>query len=98
MIIKEQNLLASAALFSELYNNDNYKNIADIIAEFIKGAVITENKFSFNSTEITDLLERIYEFQIPESVVRTTLNNKLKNEVEMDIIISNEMNYKPLTQ
>jgi len=80
--MKEQNLLASAALFSELYNDDNYQNISDIIAEFIKGAITLENKYSFNSTEITDLLEKIYEFQIPESVVRTTLNNKLKGDIE----------------
>jgi hypothetical protein len=79
--MKDKNLLASVALFGELYNNENYKNIADIIAEFIKGAVVYENKFSFNSVELKDLLERVYDFRIPESVIRTTLHGKLKNEV-----------------
>lgn len=80
--MKENNLLASVALFGELYNNEKYKSISDIIAEFIKGAVVYENKFSFNSTELTLLLEKVYAFKIPESVIRTTLNNKLKDIVE----------------
>ncbi len=75
--MKEHNLLASVALFSELYNNDNYTNVADILGEFIKGAVITENKWTINTTELTNLLERVYEFRIPESVVRTTVRNRL---------------------
>jgi hypothetical protein len=80
--MKENNLLASVALFGELYNNEKYKSISDIIAEFIKGAVVYENKFSFNSTELTVLLDKVYAFKIPESVIRTTLNNKLKDIVE----------------
>lgn len=77
--MKESNLLASVALFSALYNQDNYTNISDILAEFIKGAVITENKWTINSTELTSLLEKVYAFKIPESVVRTTVNTRLKN-------------------
>ncbi|MEO6902715.1 MAG: hypothetical protein ABI315_06125 [Bacteroidia bacterium] len=80
--MKENNLLASVALFGELYNNEKYKSISDIIAEFIKGAVVYENKFSFNSTELTALLDKVYGFKIPESVIRTTLNNKLKDIIE----------------
>ncbi|MES2777561.1 MAG: hypothetical protein V4722_25505 [Bacteroidota bacterium] len=79
--MKENNLLASVALFSELYNNDKYSSIADIIAEFIKGAVVSENKWNLNSTELTHLLEKVYEFKIPESVVRTTVRNRLKGIV-----------------
>lgn len=76
--MKNNNLLASVALFSELYNSETYKSIPDILAEFIKGAVIHENKFSFNSTELKDLLYKVYGFNIPESVVRTILQNKFK--------------------
>lgn len=79
--MKENNLMASVALFSELYNNEKYKSISDIIAEFIKGAVVYENKFSFSSTEMTALLDKVYAFKIPESVIRTTLNNRLKDIV-----------------
>jgi hypothetical protein len=82
--MKDNNLIASVALFSELYNSDTYKNIPEIIAEFIRGAVIFENKFSFNSTELKDLLNRIYGFDIPESVIRTTLQNKFKDEIKRE--------------
>jgi hypothetical protein len=75
--MKENNLLASVALFSELYNNENYTSVADILGEFIKGVVCTENKWTVNTTELTNLLEKVYEFRIPESVVRTTARNRL---------------------
>lgn len=80
-MIKEKNLIASVALFSELYNSETYKSIPDIIAEFIRGAIVYENKYSFSSTELKDLLKKVYGFEIPESIVRTTLQNKFKNEV-----------------
>ncbi len=82
--MNDKNLIASVALFSELYNSDTYKNIPEIIAEFIRGAVIFENKFSFNSTELKDLLNRIYGFDIPESVIRTTLQKKFKDEIKRE--------------
>jgi hypothetical protein len=82
--MKDKNLIASVALFSELYNSETYKNIPEIIAEFIRGAVIFENKFSFNSTELKDLLNKIYGFDIPESVIRTTLQNKFKDEIKRE--------------
>ena len=82
--MKDKNLIASVALFSELYNSDTYKNIPEIIAEFIRGAIIFENKYSFNSTELKDLLNKIYGFDIPESVIRTTLQNKLKDGIKRE--------------
>jgi hypothetical protein len=82
--MRDKNLIASVALFSELYNNNTYKNIPEIIAEFIRGAIIFENKYSFNSTELKDLLNKIYGFDIPESVIRTTLQNKFKDELRRE--------------
>jgi hypothetical protein len=79
--MKEKNLLASVALFSELYNSETYNTVFDILAEFIKSALIYEQKFSFTSTELKGLLEKIFGFRIPEPVLRTTLNNKLKGAV-----------------
>ncbi len=79
--MKNNNLLASVALFSELYNSETYKSIPDILAEFIKGAIVYEQKYSVNSTELKDLLKKIYGFVIPESVLRTTLKNRLKDIV-----------------
>lgn len=79
--MKENNLLASVALFSELYNNEKYTSIADIIAEFIKGAVVSENQWTITSTKLTTLLEDVYEFKIPESVIRTTVRSRLREIV-----------------
>ena len=60
------------------------KSIPEIIAEFIRGAIIFEKKYSFNSTELKDLLNKIYGFDIPESVIRTTLQNKFKDEIKRE--------------
>ncbi|MEI7475659.1 MAG: hypothetical protein WCK67_12860 [bacterium] len=107
--MKESNLLASVALFSALYNNENFTNISDILAEFIKGAVISEKKWTVNSNELTNLLEKVYEFKIPESVVRTTVRNRLKitptihghyvfnSSIEKEFISLNE-NYESIVQ
>ncbi len=86
--MNENNLIASVALFSELYNNEKFTNITDILAEFIKGVVVQENKWTITSTELTYLLEKIYDFKIPEAVVRTTVRNRLK-----DTVISRDGHY-----
>lgn len=86
--MNENNLIASVALFSELYNNEKFSNVTDILAEFIKGVVVQENKWTITSTELTYLLEKIYDFKIPESVVRTTVRNRLK-----DTVISRDGHY-----
>lgn len=76
--MKENNLLASVALFSQLYNNDNYNSVTDILGEFIKGVVVSERKWTVSSTELKHLLEEVYDFKIPESVIKTTVKNRLK--------------------
>ena len=83
--MKNNNLLASVALFSELYNSESFSSIPDILAEFIKGAVVYEKKYSVNSTELKDLLKRTYGFEIPESVLRTTLKNRLNDVAKKEI-------------
>lgn len=80
--MKDKNLVASVALFSELYNNEQEVHILDILAEFIKGAVVSENKWSVTVTELVSLLEKVYGFKkIPDSVIKTTLKNRLKDIV-----------------
>jgi hypothetical protein len=80
--MKEKNLLASVALFSELYNSESYKSVFDILAEFIKSSLLQDKRFNFSSTELKTLLEKTYGFRIPEPVLRTTLNNKLKDVIK----------------
>jgi len=76
--MKENNLVASVALFSELYNSNKYSSPADIIAEFIKAAIITENVWETNATDINSLLAKVYNFHLPDSVIKTTLRTKCK--------------------
>jgi hypothetical protein len=74
--MKKNNLLASVALFRKLYDKEGYTNIYDILAEFIRGAFIYENKLSYTSEEIKGLLKKVYGFEIPESVIKTTIRNR----------------------
>jgi len=75
--MKTNNLLASVALFSELYNSRKYENVTDIIAEFIKAVVVAEKKWSTSPNEIRILLEKVYGFDIPDAVIKSTIRNKL---------------------
>jgi len=82
--MKQRNLLASVALFGELYNSDKYKDVISIIGSFIKGAILFNKKYSLTSFEIKQLLEDTYDFQIPESVIRTVLFSTLKDDFEYE--------------
>jgi len=76
--MKENNLLASVALFSELYNNN--KDIYDIIAKFLIEAIRSKKKWSFTSIDATGLLEEVFDFKIPDAVIKTTIKNRLKRD------------------
>ena len=82
--MKKKSLLASVALFGQFYNSENYKDIISIIGDFIKGAVLLNKKFSLTPFEIKTLLEETYDFQLPESVIRTVLHSALKKDVESE--------------
>lgn len=76
--MKTNNLLASVALFSELYNSSNYENVTDILAEFIKSLVVSESAWSTTPEQMVGLLRSKFGFEIPKSVVKSTLKNRLK--------------------
>lgn len=70
--IKEDNrLLASLAVFRELYNSE--KDVYGIISIFLSDIIKNDNLYSFNIGEITAKLNNTFEFEIPEAVVRTSL-------------------------
>lgn len=70
--IKEDNrLLASLAVFRELYNSE--KDIYGIISVFLTYIIKNENLYCFNISEITAKLNKTFEFEIPEAVVRTAI-------------------------
>jgi hypothetical protein len=67
----ERRLLASLALFRELY--DSKKDVYMVIAEFLKEIIISNAKRQFNITEITQLLNSSFFFNLPEAVVEASL-------------------------
>lgn len=73
--MSEKTLLASAALFRELY--DNNTDIYDVIAEFIKAGVAFTKTWSINTTTATQILKAEFGLQIPEAVVSATIKNRL---------------------
>lgn len=82
--MSDQRLLASIALFRELY--DGNKNIYDILAEFIRATILFNSSWSFNSVECTQALESTFGFYLPEAVVKSCLKTKLvrSNELILD--------------
>lgn len=73
--MSERTLLASVVLFRELY--DSNKDVYDVIGEFVKAAFLFTQKWSANATEVTHLLSKEFELDIPEAVVATTLHKRL---------------------
>lgn len=63
--------LASLAVFREIYNSE--KDVYGIISEFLVEIIISHSKHSFGLTEITNILNQTYDFNIPEAVVKTSL-------------------------
>jgi len=69
---QQSKCLASLAVFRELY--DSQKDVYGIISEFLKELIINSALHQFNLTEITNLLNETYDFNIPEAVVKTSIN------------------------
>ena len=78
MINSETKLLASLALFRELY--DNEKDIYDIIAEIIEASIFFEKKWLLTTAEATNILKDTFDFEIPEAVVKTAIKNRLQKK------------------
>src|SRR5690606_27285182 len=68
---EDNTLLASLAVSRELYNAE--KDVYGVISIFLKELIKTQRLYSFNLNEITSKLNTIYEFDIPQAVVRTSL-------------------------
>ena len=65
-------LLASYALFKGLF--DNGKDIYGVIAEYLKKTISDKGLYNFTLDEITRILNIEFEFNIPNAVVKTSLN------------------------
>ena len=70
-INEDNRLLASLAVFRELYNSE--KDVYGIISVFLADLIKFEKLYSFSLNEITSKLNTTFEFEIPDAVVRTSL-------------------------
>jgi hypothetical protein len=105
--IKEESLfLASLAVFRELYNSQ--KDIYGVIGEFLNGIIKSNKKYKFNLTEITNLLNNIFDFDIPEAIVHTSLRRLdylkkeqgvylVKNKSKENVLYVNTLQEKAIT-
>lgn len=78
-IMEGNRLLASAALFRSLH--DENMDQQDILAKFITASVHINNLNTFDSREISTLINTDFGFEIPEAVVRSCIRRKLKLEI-----------------
>lgn len=75
MQMSERTLLASVALFRELY--DNQKDIYDVISELIKASLVFSKAHLTDATHAANLIKQHFELRIPEAVVNTALKQRL---------------------
>lgn len=77
------NLIAALAVFRKLY--DYKKSIYDILYNFIISIIFDKNIQIFSLRDMKEYLKEIYNFEIPDSIIKTTLKRKdgitLSNEI-----------------
>lgn len=71
----DNRILASVALFGELY--DQRHDIYDLVADFLRAAIIGEARWIFTSSDANKLLRNHFDFELPEAVIRNTIRNRL---------------------
>lgn len=72
-------LLASIAVFADLCNSEN--DLKKILTEFVKSVFILEKNYSLESLEVTKLLKKHYDFDLPDAVIKVCLNNLVTNNL-----------------
>lgn len=68
---EDNRLIASLAVFRELY--DSEKDVYGVISVFLAEIVKSNSLYTFASGEITAILNKTFEFDIPPAVVNTAL-------------------------
>lgn len=72
-------LLASIAVFADLCNSDS--DLKKILTEFVKSVFVLEKNYSMESIEVTRLLKKHYDFDLPEAVIKVCLNSLVTNNL-----------------
>lgn len=81
--MNDRNLIAALAVFRKLY--DDKKSIYDILYNFIISIIFDKNIQIFSLRDMKEYLKEIYNFEIPDSIIKTTLKRRegitLSNEI-----------------
>lgn len=83
--IYTESVLASYVTYKELYANDNYRSAYQILAEFIKYIIVTEEIYSFSIPGLKKRIQDIFGFQLPNAVIKAAIK-KLNMLREFNIV------------
>lgn len=75
----KHNIVASIAVFQSLYNNK--QDIYSVLVQFITATINEKNLWKFDITTLRNNLRECFEIDVYESVLKTVLRNRLKNEI-----------------
>lgn len=68
-----ESVLASYVTYKELYASDNYRSPYQILAEFIKYIMASEEIYSFFIPELKKKLKDVFGFQLPNAVIKSAI-------------------------
>ena len=83
----EISMMAAYSTFKILYDEKKYKSPYQLLAEFVRYIFANSNKVSYEVLDMKCMLKEFFCFDIPEAVVKTTLNT-LKDD---GVVLSNGM-------
>lgn len=68
-----ESVLASYVTYKELYANDSYRSAYQILAEFIKYLIASEEIYSFSVPELKKKIQDVFGFQLPIAVIKSAI-------------------------
>ena len=71
--IYSESVLASYVTYKELYANDSYRSAYQILAEFIKYVIASEEIYSFSIPELKKKIQDVFGFQLPNAVIKSAV-------------------------
>lgn len=72
-ITYSESVLASYVTYKELFANDNYKSPYQILAEFIKYIILTEDLYNFSIPELKKKISKTFGFRLPNAVIKSAI-------------------------
>ena len=71
--VYSESVLASYVTYKELYSNNNYRSAYQILAEFVKFILASEEIYRISVPEIKKKVYDVFGFNLPEAVIRAAI-------------------------